>query len=57
MYLLIRTFNALGGKKGKKKTKKQTVSLNDFLSNKTPSSLGQAPPNWADATEDIDPSG
>ncbi len=45
----------LGGRKGKKKAKKAqkvVVSLNDFLSNKTPPAN-----NWADATEDIDPSG
>lgn len=46
-----------GAKKGKKKSKK-TVSLNDFLSGspgKGPPSKG--PGNWADATDDIDPSG
>lgn len=41
-----------GGKKGKKKAK--PVPLNDFLSG---SKVVVQAPNWADATEDIDPSG
>ena len=45
-----------GSKKSKKKTKKQTLSLNDFLGNKS-SSPASSKANWADATEDIDPSG
>ena len=44
----------VGGKKAKKKAK--PVSLNDFLNTKKPSGYSPAP-NWADATEDIDPSG
>lgn len=52
---------AIGTKKGKKKSKAQTVSLNAFLSGtpgKGPPSKSAAPAgNWADSTEDIDPSG
>ncbi len=43
----------LGGKKKKKNTKK--VSLNTFM-NMTPSKSNPAA-NWADVTEDLDPSG
>ncbi len=49
------TSSATGSKKAKKKGKK-TVSLGDFLTNKSSSPVTQKA-NWADATEDIDPSG
>ena len=50
--LLLTLARPLASKKGKKK-KVKAVSLNDFLSDKK-STDG---PNWADATDDIDPSG
>jgi hypothetical protein len=52
-----------GGKKGKKKGKKTVLSLNTFLSGSgTPppskaASSKSAAGNWADSTDDIDPSG
>ena len=52
------------GKKGKKKSKGKTLSLNDFLSDvNSGTNYVKDPPkapvttNWADATEDLDPSG
>jgi len=44
----------VGSKKSKKKPK--AVPLNDFLGAKKSPAYAPAP-NWADATEDIDPSG
>lgn len=55
---------AAGSKKAKKKSKGKTLSLNDFLSDATSgTNYVKDPPkapattNWADATEDLDPSG
>ncbi len=56
---------AAGSKKAKKKSKGKTLSLNDFLSDATsgtnyvkdPPKAPAATTNWADATEDLDPSG
>ena len=55
---------AAAGKKGKKKSKGKTVSLNAFLSDSSSgTNFVKDPPkapattNWADATEDFDPSG
>lgn len=52
------------GKKAKKKSKGKTLSLNDFLSDASSgTNYVKDPPkapgttNWADATEDLDPSG
>lgn len=52
------------GKKGKKKSKGKTVSLNAFLSDAASgTNFVKDPPkapvttNWADATDDLDPDG
>ena len=56
------TTEASAAKKGKKKGKGKTVSLNTFLQDKaTGTNFVKEPPkstgNWADATEELDPSG
>lgn len=60
----LRLLSTAAGKKAKKKSKGKTLSLNDFLSDTASgTNYVKDPPkalattNWADATEDLDPSG
>ena len=56
----ISSFCSVGGKK-KKKDKGKRVALNEFLADTTHGGTVFEPPkrttSWADATDDIDPSG